>query len=344
MSVDLTQHFPFINLIPGPTPVHAIPQIGEWIGLSELFVKREDATAPGYGGNKVRNLEFLLGAAIKARAQKIVTLAPRGSNFVAALSAQAARVDLPVEIFQFNPASSALIDAQDAFSRKFGVRVHEFGPGKYAGAIRGTLSMRLERNAYEIAPGGSSAIGVLGHVNAVFELAQQIRAGEIPMPNLIVVGAGTCGTLAGLIVGLKLTGLPTQVIGVRCVDKIVCNRLRVAQLANETLRLLGSSMRVRRADVDLRDIGGISYGRPLEGSHQLISDVRALSGIVLDTTYTSKVFTFLRSESSRGGFAGKKVLFWNTFSPAALRTPLMDSKPNIAPLFKFCDVSYQNTI
>ncbi len=317
--MDLTRHFPFINLIPEPTAVHSIPEVGEWIGHQKLFVKREDATAPGYGGNKVRNLEFLLGAAIDSRAKKVVTLAPRGSNFVAALSAQAVRVALPVEIFQFSPASSALIDAQDAFSRRLGARVHRFGSNKYAGAICGSLAVHFMRDAYVIAPGGSSALGVLGHIKAVFELAQQIRGGEVPTPDVIVVGAGTCGTLAGLIAGVKLSGLKTQVIGVRCVDKIVCNRARVAHLANQALRLLGANTRIQRAEVDLQDIGPIAYGRPLERSEQLISSVRSLSGIVLDTTYTSKVFTFLKSEVARGSFVGKNVMLWNTFSPAALQ-------------------------
>lgn len=315
----LAQHFPFFKLITEPTPVYAIPQIGEWVGHKDLFVKREDVTASTYGGNKVRNLEFLLGAALHSKAKKIVTLAPRGSNFVAALAAQAARAEIPTEVFQFKPASSNLINAQDRFSRSFGVRVHEFGGGKYMGALCGGAFLHFIRDSYFIAPGGSSPTGVLGHINAVFELVQQIKNGEIPPPDIIIVGAGTCGTLAGLIAGLKLAAMPTKVIGVRCVDKIVCNRFRVAHLANKTLRLLKSKTRICWMDVDLRDPGQVSYGQPLEGSDQLISEVEKLSGIVLDTTYTSKVFNFLCTEISQGKFEGKKILFWNTFSPAALK-------------------------
>lgn len=317
--MDFSKRFPILKLIPEATPVHSLPQIGEWIGHKELFVKREDLTAPVYGGNKVRNLEFLLGAALKSGAKKIVTLAPRGSNFVAALSAQAATVDLPVEIFQFNPASSALIDAQDSFSRNFGVKIKKFGPGKYLGSIRGGLSAPFARDAYAIAPGGSSALGVLGHINAVFELNRQIQAGEIPLPDVIVVGVGTCGTMAGLIAGAKLVGIRSEVIGVRCVDKIICNRLRVAYLANRSFRLLNSKMRVCSKDIDLRDLAQSTYGKPLQESDSLINSVQELSGITLDTTYTSKVFSYLRSQTAIGKFAGRKILFWNTFSPAALQ-------------------------
>jgi 1-aminocyclopropane-1-carboxylate deaminase/D-cysteine desulfhydrase-like pyridoxal-dependent ACC family enzyme len=323
--MDLANRFPFQKLIQNPTPVHALPLVGEWIGHTQLFVKREDVTAPGYGGNKVRNLEFILGAAIHSRAHKVVTLAPRGSNFIAALAAQAARIGMPVEVFQFNPASSALIDMQDQFTRRWGTKVHEFHAGLYSGVIGGELAMRLEPNAFRISPGGSSALGVLGHIQAVFELAEQIRKGEIPEPHIIVVGAGTCGTLAGLIAGVKLAGLRTQIIGVRCVDKIVCNRFRVARLANAALKLLGSRLKIRHSDVDLRDIGRIAYGQPLAQSDQLIRDVRVLSGIELDTTYTTKVFTFLRRAAAQGELAARNVLLWNTFSPAALQissTPL----------------------
>jgi 1-aminocyclopropane-1-carboxylate deaminase/D-cysteine desulfhydrase-like pyridoxal-dependent ACC family enzyme len=174
------------------------------------------------------------------------------------------------------------------------------------------------RKSYSIAAGGSSTLGVLGHINAVFELQAQIERKEIPAPSTIIVGAGTCGTMAGLLAGMRLTGMKTQVIGVRCVDPIVCNPYHIASLSNATLRALKSRARISYRDVDLRDPGEIRYGEALSGGEELIAEMREVAGIELDTTYTSKVFSFLKSHLPE--LQGQNVLYWHTFSPGALNT------------------------
>ncbi len=321
--------YPKLKIIQEPTPVYELSGVGQWLGISGLQIKREDFTDTIYGGNKVRNLEFILGDAIRQGAQRLITVAPRGSNFAAALAAQAGKIGLPLELINFVPAQSELINAQAAFCLRHNARVTTVSGGHYMAPIKATLlgqrELYRDQHSYLISPGGSSALGVLGHIASAFELAGQIERGEVPEPDVLIVGAGTCGTMAGLIAGIKLRGLRTRVIGVRCVDKIVCNRPHVSYLANQALKLLNARIRVSITDVDLRDNGPVIYGSPLENSESLINQVRALSGIQLDTTYTSKVFSFLKSETDKGSFAGKKVLYWNTFSPAAL---LADARPN----------------
>jgi 1-aminocyclopropane-1-carboxylate deaminase/D-cysteine desulfhydrase-like pyridoxal-dependent ACC family enzyme len=107
------------------------------------------------------------------------------------------------------------------------------------------------------------------------------------------------------------------VIGVRCVDSVVCNRYRIAGLANATLSLLDVRSRISMRDVDLRDSGRVHYGIALESERNIISEVRSLSGIELDTTYTSKVFKFLKAEANV--FRDSNVLYWNTFSPLGIK-------------------------
>src|SRR5687768_9168153 len=93
---------PYLNLVDRPTPVHLLAGVEELFGGVagvRVFVKREDATDLVYGGNKVRNLEFILADAMTKGAEKIVTLAPVGSNFVAALAVQTKRLGMPTEVF-----------------------------------------------------------------------------------------------------------------------------------------------------------------------------------------------------------------------------------------------------
>ena len=57
-----------------------------------LFVKRDDCTGLGFGGNKVRQLEFYLGQAIKEKADTILITGAVQSNFVRTAAAAACRV------------------------------------------------------------------------------------------------------------------------------------------------------------------------------------------------------------------------------------------------------------
>ena len=54
------------------TPVGQLSVAGRRWGHDRRFVKREDRTAPLYGVNKVRNLEFILGAAIARKASRVL--------------------------------------------------------------------------------------------------------------------------------------------------------------------------------------------------------------------------------------------------------------------------------
>ena len=317
---DLGERAGWMSLVNGPTPVHALPG-ASWTGIPRLFVKREDATDHRYGGNKVRNLEFLLGTAVDRGARELVTVAPLGSNFVAALAAQSRRVGLRSEVYHFVPALSPQMRAHARFSESQGAKLRVLGGGRYLGsafALAGSLLRRaLRRGAFGLSPGGSSALGALGHVNSALELAEQIRRRELPEPELLVVGVGTCGTMAGLLAGFRLAGLKTKIIGVRCVDPVFCNPLHISLLANGALRLLGAHTRIRVSDIDLREGSAGGYGLPITGAEEFCREARSEIGLELDTTYTSKVFTFLRQKAPE--LRGKRVLYWHTYSPAAMR-------------------------
>ncbi|MGZ3687591.1 MAG: 1-aminocyclopropane-1-carboxylate deaminase/D-cysteine desulfhydrase [Bdellovibrionota bacterium] len=313
-----------IPLIRGQTPVEPLSTLGSLLGPGRLFVKREDQTDTVYGGNKVRNLEFLLGEAIQKGAKSLVTLAPLGSNFVAALAAQAPKVSLPVDVYHFVPQRNPQIEAHARFTESQGAQVHLAGGALYPSAVSSFLRSHFQKvregsGAYFIAPGGSSVLGALGHVSAALELKEQILRGELPEPDYLVVGVGTCGTMAGLLVGLRLAGIRTRVVGVRCVDRILCNRFKVARLANGISRYLGMDSRFSTAEIDLRDLSELAYGRPIAEAKELIPVVRELSGIELDTTYTSKVFLYLKKFMHESVGQRETVLYWHSFSPAAMR-------------------------
>jgi D-cysteine desulfhydrase len=184
---------------------------------------------------------------------------------------------------------------------------------------------RLRRpGAYFIAPGGSCALGTLGYVDAGLELAMQIENGQIPVPKRIFVPVGSRGTMAGLVIGLRLTGLSPRVIGVQVVPHAFASPKGVLGLARRSLELM------RRYDPSVPDIKlspsdvimdrvhyGKGYGCPTPAGHKALKLLAEHEGITLDLTYTGKAFAALLDHVKAQPVKGP-VLFWNTLSSADL--------------------------
>ena len=57
--------FPRFALLDGPSPLAPLPRLSAALGgRTELWIKREDLLPLAFGGNKLRNLEYLVGAAL----------------------------------------------------------------------------------------------------------------------------------------------------------------------------------------------------------------------------------------------------------------------------------------
>src|SRR5262249_35023670 len=65
--------FPRLGLAHLPTPLEPMRRLTEHVGGPRLWVKREDATGVGFGGNKLRKLDYLLHEAIAAKADTLVS-------------------------------------------------------------------------------------------------------------------------------------------------------------------------------------------------------------------------------------------------------------------------------
>ena len=311
-----------VPLIASPTPLQMVDiQLKSGI-KTQLLIKREDLTATSYGGNKVRNLEFLFGDALRAGAKSLVTAGPVGSNFVAALAAHASRVNLPVTVHQFVAHRNTQIDLHDQFAKRHGARLVMLSEKlpKYLGvaaAFFKAIPAVLDRGSYYIPPGGSGVLGAYGHMNAFLEMERQTLEAGFERPQNIIVGVGTCGTMAGLLVGNAISGGHSRIIGVRCVDRMYCNRHHIAYLANSLLAKIGSELRIKAESVRLVDSpqGDEGYGRA-HSQRDAIGGEFIRHGIRLDTTYTEKVALFLREFLETAN--SQSTLYWHTFSGAAM--------------------------
>ena len=296
-----------------PTPV---APIGE-----RLWVKRDDLTSALYGGNKVRKLELLLGAARDAGKSRVLTLGAVGSHQVVATAVYGAREGFTIDSILVPQPASPHAELYVRVALANGLHALACPAWSLAPAY---VASRWGSDAYYIPLGGSNALGSLGFVDAARELAEQIRAGVLPEPAVVVVALGSGGTAAGLAVGFEQAGLRTRVIGVAVAPPTPVLRHMARRLAQKTAAIAGlpiaAALRAaKRIDVEGRWIGR-GYGHPTDEG-RAATETAAQLGLVLDPTYTAKAFACALAASRAGGASGD-VLYWHTLSTAPL-TPLL---------------------
>ena len=179
---------------------------------------------------------------------------------------------------------------------------------------------------YFIPTGGSTALGALGYVNAVFELKEQIENGLMPEPDYIYAPVGSGGTVAGLLVGCVLAQLPTHIIAVAVEPEETPDELKnmIKKLFFETNQLLSSLSDaipfLPFPDEQLsinKDFSGTEYGQWLSSGDDAARLLKNEEGIVLDGTYSAKALAAFLADS-KNAVRGKDdvVLFWNTYCGA----------------------------
>ena len=323
----LEETLPHVMLADLPTPVERLDRFGEAIGTGSLYIKRDDLSAPWYGGNKVRKLEFLLGEALRNDAREVMTFGCAGSNHATATAIYARMLGLHSISMLLPQPNARSVRRNLLLSHKNGAEIHMYKSSSRlkAGVILQYARHRLAkgREPYLIPPGGSSPLGCVGYVNAAFELRQQIEARLLPEPDVVYVAAGTTGTAVGLMLGLRAAGLRTQVMLVRVTAESFVNSRRIMQLLGETNALLEDGdpsfpgLRFDEAGVskNLRhDFYGEQYGLYTDESVAALRLMKDTQGIVLEGTYTGKACAALISDARRGLLKEKTALFWNTYN------------------------------
>src|SRR5688500_5639346 len=96
---------PRFRLFDEPSPLDPLPRLSAALGdRAEIWIKREDLLPLAFGGNKLRNLEFLVGAALADRSDTMVTSGRRWSNHCRLTAAAGAKAGVGVELVLSGPA------------------------------------------------------------------------------------------------------------------------------------------------------------------------------------------------------------------------------------------------
>ena len=307
-----------------PTPIEPLPTLSR-PGVA-LWVKRDDLTAPLYGGNKVRKLEYVLGDALAHGKKELLTAGAVGSHHVLATTIYGVRSGFQVKaVLVPQPRTEhALLNLRAELAQGLDARASS------EVLVPVALGRRYHPGAYYVQVGGSSVLGAMGYVDGARELAAQVRAGQMPTPDLVVVTLGSGGTAAGLAAGFALEGLPTRVLGVSVVGPTHLFAWYTHYLARACVARAGGS--VTRQELAARLLTtarwlGRGYGYPTEDGARAMARA-ADAGLGLDGTYTAKSFA-AALDVVQGG-REKVVLYWHTLSSAPM-APLLEGAPRELP-------------
>ncbi len=300
---ELCPDLPYVALGQGPTPVR------EALGL---WVKDESGYGTVWGGNKVRKLEWTLPDAKRRGKRTILTFGALGTNHGLATALYAREQGLRCAIALVDQPVDDHVRAQLERLRASGATLH-FTHTKARTVAATPWLLARHRLPYLLPAGGSSPIGTLGYVEGALELADQVAAGDLPEPSHVVCALGSGGTTAGLLLGLRIAGLRTKVLGVVVNDKLKLDHATVIGLASKAARQLRrrGAGNVPEPDpsqlVVTRDFLGTGYGHPTPESEAALARGGDLG---LEPVYTAKALAAALALEAPG-----PVLFLNTNGP-----------------------------
>lgn len=230
-----------------PTPLVAAPRLSEALGL-EVWLKRDDLTGLGLGGNKARPLDYLLGDALAQGADHFVTGGGPGSNWVLLAATAALSRGLRVEVVLFGGEDAPEVGCLRLLKRLPGVGITFTGdPARHSVDPQlETVSSQLRglgHRPYTVGRGGAGPVGALGYVTAVDEMDSQLDGRGVEA-STVWLATGSCGTQAGLVAGHRRPGQRRRhIVGVSVHRPLEECRQRIVSMSEAALDLLEVEVR-----------------------------------------------------------------------------------------------------
>lgn len=290
-----------------PTPLEKLSRLSAECDGPELWIKRDDLTGLAFGGNKIRNHEFIFGEILAQGCDAVITTAGVQSNMCRATAAAAAKLGLKCVLLlrgtgdepqlgnllldDLLGADVRFIPTKDPYDPRVPVWLDE-------------VKQELEavgRKPYVLhLTGATATLATCAYIDASQELVRQFDEMGIG-PDWVFVTTGSGITAAGLTLGLKHLGRKTRVVGVSSAADAAFLKSRIVGYANAAAEKLNLAARVVASDFDvLDDYIGPGYGQSYPKVHKTIRRVAQTEAVLLDPVYTGKCFTGLLDQIEKG--------------------------------------------
>jgi D-cysteine desulfhydrase family pyridoxal phosphate-dependent enzyme len=315
---------PHLNYGVYPTPIEEASRFREALGAAapRVFIKRDDYAGPGFGGNKVRKLEYVLAKAVADGVEVAVTSGGLKSNHARVTAAMCARIGLRC-VLVLNSAAvtyEGLKPASLAVDELLGAEVVRVGSREERATTVESVaeSLRGEGKKVAVIPiGASIPLGALGFVRAVEETKSRFEAIDTRI-DYVFHSSSSGGTQAGIVAGCQLFDWRgVKVVGVSPDDPAASISAEVGKIIRGVGEALGAQL---SEDVTvLDDYVGAGYGVPSAQGDEAIELLARTEGVILDPVYTAKAMAALIDWVRKGKLTeNDNVMFWHTGGQLAL--------------------------
>ena len=283
---------PRLGLTRLPTPLEPLKRLSAHLGGPNIWVKREDCTGFGFGGNKLRKLDYVLTEA--GDADTLVSGGVVQSNSSRQVAAAAAKLGLGCHLAVYHgrlvpPSPAYETSGNIALDRLFGATLHDVPwTGDRNQAIEDLAAQLTEqgRKPYVVPYGVSSGLGAAGYASAALEIVQQAAENGFT-PAAIVHCSGSGATQAGLAVGTAACLPDCRVVGIDIDAEPERVRADVIRYAEAAAIYLDEPFNASCIDV-VAGHAGPAYGVPHQATLDAIKLMGRLEALALDPVYSGK--------------------------------------------------------
>ncbi len=292
-----------IELAEYPTQLQKLTIAGEKIGLKHLYVKRDDLIGPAFGGNKTRQLEYLIPRIQSMGADSVIACGGMQSNFIRLLGAAVKKHSLTVDacVYGNEPTQK---QGNLLISSLLGVKFH------YSNSNERTSSENLGRQIFDqkvsegkspyfLPRGGADPYATFGYAKFMTELTEQLHTQQISCDHLIVP-VGSCTTFAGILMAARIIGFSGKIWGFSASRSAQEVQSKTNELISSCFKIIGQEGK-KSIDFEILDSQiGEGYGIPTKEGEAAIKFLAATEGILLDPVFSGKAFAGLLSLLNQG--------------------------------------------
>jgi D-cysteine desulfhydrase family pyridoxal phosphate-dependent enzyme len=324
------------TLFTHPTPLERMKNLSSLTGV-EIFIKREDLIGCGFGGNKIRKMEYLIEDIKNKGADTVLTWGGIQSNWCRAMSSICRifgiepylilfkRKNLPddlggnVLLENFSGAKISIVEGEGKKLIKLDdiweivsenlQNLEKMGRKTYLAPIGASIP----EGSMEVSWGG------IAYLDCFYELMEQCDTLGIE-PDWIVHATGSGSTQAGLIAGSKLMGVKTKILGISVSETKEKFEEIVKFILENIQNYIQVNLEIKDEEIKIvDDYIGDGYGIV---SRELVNSIKIVAekeGIFLDPVYTGKAMVGLLDLINKGFFKkNEKIIFMHTGGLPAL--------------------------
>jgi 1-aminocyclopropane-1-carboxylate deaminase/D-cysteine desulfhydrase-like pyridoxal-dependent ACC family enzyme len=306
---------PRVKLAALPTPLEPLPRLSAALGGPTLYVKRDDLTGLAFGGNKTRQLEYVMGDILRQNPEVLVTGANIQSNWSRQAAAAAARLGIPIVLVLRNNdmqeiQGNVLLDLWLGADVRFVDEPDMTLIFKHIDAVVTELRAQGKR-AFKL--DAWSPATAIAYVDMMVELDEQCERMALEPSWLWLAAAGP--TQAGIVLGARLLDWNLRIMGIaplRWSDRTM-EELSAA-IANQAAAQLGVDTRVAPAEIcNLADYIGAGYAIPSPEGLAAMRLAARTDALLLDPVYTGKALAGLIDHVRKGALTKEDtVVFLHT--------------------------------